>query len=204
MSTRRSIAGVGGLAVDAADSVLARLAGVPLERLAAKNDQRAMADPVYAGIQERRNEERMVSLDDFMAIMSIREALDEQPWWERPARAMANRPITRAVRRTGFTYQKARRGWSDDELWSLDRSLARRLGAQLTALASTTHGWPQSEKYPTFEDWQIALRTAGTALTAYAESLEFHDLDPSEEDFLAEQAADALRWVADNFTALWD
>jgi hypothetical protein len=89
---------------------------------------------------------------------------------------------------------RVRRGWAPRDVWSLDHHLCATTGAMLAHLADNTHGWPGGPEFPEFEDWQRALRAQAAALLAY---------DTDDEAAMA-NAAEALRWVADNLTALWD
>jgi hypothetical protein len=74
-----------------------------------------------------------------------------------------------------YAVQRARRGYSDRDVWSLDHYLARVLAGGLRRLADTTHGHPAEYaegKCPgdvpsgevvetfTFEDWRAELRHA--------------------------------------------
>lgn len=71
-------------------------------------------------------------------------------------------------RRLRYGYQMVTRGWADEDCWSLDVVLCRRLGEQLLHLAETVHGWPASN-YRTFEEWKEAIRRNGQALIDYVE-----------------------------------
>ena len=64
--------------------------------------------------------------------------------------------------------QLASRGWADSDVWGLDHTLCRRLGAQLLHLADIAHGWPGNDEFPMYEDWIDALRVNGQALLDYA------------------------------------
>jgi len=52
-------------------------------------------------------------------------------------------------------WQRAHRGWCDEDIWGLDCYIARVLEGSLHHLAETTHGWPGEESaWPEFEQWQ--------------------------------------------------
>lgn len=62
--------------------------------------------------------------------------------------------------------QLFRRGWADQDCWSLDVLLCSRLAAQLQHLADTDHGWPD-DAYAEPADWQQALRYHAGSLLRY-------------------------------------
>lgn len=99
--------------------------------------------------------------------------------------------------------QRVTRGWDDRSVWGLDHWLARTVGAQLVHMADIAHGWPHP--YPgDFDGWVSDLRINGELLRRYAtddHELSLHDI--SDRTALL-NAQSAMRWVADNFGALWD
>lgn len=72
-----------------------------------------------------------------------------------------------------------------------DKRICHAVGELVAELAETDHG--HSPCYEAAE-WIDRLRATAGALLAY---------DPDVTDTV-EPAKDALRWVADNLTALWD
>lgn len=62
--------------------------------------------------------------------------------------------------------QRACRGWTDEDLWSLGDTLRRTLGAQLTALADQTNAYPGDGDWGTGgSGWREALRGHGAVLS---------------------------------------
>lgn len=115
------------------------------------------------------------------------------------ARFLYCSPLYRALQESRFAYQRVVRGWDDRSLWSLDYHVAKTLSAQLDALADQAHGWPESSEYPEYDDWTQALRAAANKLRFYAE----HATDELDGEAL-ESGREAMSWVADNFSRLWD
>lgn len=196
------------------DNFMEQQAEGPLDRLYDQNKARAMKNPVYADIEKRRrnegsefvtmfSEEAQLGVDEWDLQMSIMEQVSRHPWWEMPLRHLADRPLTRRFRAVEFAHQRLTRGWDDRATWSLDDHLCKTLGEQMLHLAETTHGWPQSEEFPTFEDFQAALRVHGTALVTYSKRWD-EMLDNDVEEKVRGDAQTALRWVADHLGTLWD
>lgn len=61
-------------------------------------------------------------------------------------------------------WHRGRTGWAWVDLWNTDTYLGQLLPNMLEELAERSHGWPQSEEYPTFEDWQCELRVLAKLL----------------------------------------
>lgn len=89
---------------------------------------------------------------------------------------------------------RARRGWAPRDVWSLDQHLCHVTGGMLRHLAKTTHAWPESAEFTTFADWQEAVMLRANALGDYR----------SDDDTTHVPAQEALHWVADHLTHLWD
>lgn len=198
------------------DTGLEKVADKPLERLYEANKARAEKNPDYAAIEAKRrvagsehilmiSQEHGLDGDAWELQMRIWDDGARHPWWEKPARAISNRPLTKALSALQRRGERARRGWDHQALWSLDTHLCATLGAQLTGLADIAHGWPQSETYPDYDDWIAALRDNAAKLTAYGNKWDL-DINPygEESEQVYKDAQDALRWVADNLGALWD
>lgn len=63
--------------------------------------------------------------------------------------------------RLKWAYQRITRGYTDYDCLELDWFYGKMISETLQHFANSTHGWPaEEEKYPTFEDWQEALRAA--------------------------------------------
>lgn len=207
------------------DETLSELVESPLATVDAANRERAMDNPIYRDIENRRNpegesysifldENQNLGFNELEIQYNIYDEVKEEPWWVEPARLLQRSPVQGAVNSIWARYQRAVRGWSDSDAWSLDIHLARTLGEQLNYLADIAHGWPRSEEYPTMEDWVTALRENAALLLAYYNgkvgewSSEDAELSFSErlkkEDDLADGAKRAYMWLGRNFQALWD
>lgn len=169
--------------------------------------------PLYSWLKReevRIDDAGTFSLEDFTALTNIinqqeaiEDAVSPTPRLRRYLRGVVGRRlVTESARDVLFAWQRLTRGWDDRSLWSLDHYVCRTLGAQLTQLAETTHGWPQSDEYPTFEDWQTALRVHGAALTEAANTDITDDFENTEAAYA--KAQESLHWVADNLGDLWD
>lgn len=207
-------------AVDKADEVLHEYASKKLDIINDARDEAAMSSKEYADIEARRHvegeesivlisDEHGLTFDDWERQMEIRDELTSEPQIVKLWRFLYNSPLQSGINLVRHAVQRETRGWDDTATWSLDYHLASTLGAQLKHLAATTHGWPQSEKFPEFENWQDALNVNGDKLIAYAEKDNVLLASGGVYDFAAEEAVtleaqEALHWVADNFPALWD
>ena len=103
--------------------------------------------------------------------------------------------------------QRVTRGFADIDIWNLDYHLLTLLPAMIDQLAKTTHGWPQSDEFPEFKDWQNYL---------FAIAKKFRDAEKlhDEGETIAEMQAnyekacqlvkEALCDMGEHFFALWD
>jgi hypothetical protein len=62
--------------------------------------------------------------------------------------------------RLKWAYQRITRGYSDFDCYDLAHFYGKMICETLAHLSVNTHGYPQSEEYPTFESWQEALCAA--------------------------------------------
>lgn len=92
---------------------------------------------------------------------------------------------------------RGRLGWAPRDTWSGDLYICRVVGEMLLHLAENGHGWPESEEFPTYEDWASALRRNGDLLVQYAS-------DPVEMESRQPEAQASPHWVADHLGAIWD
>lgn len=53
-----------------------------------------------------------------------------------------------------WAYQRITRGFSDYDAYDLDSYYLDLFYASLNHLADVSHGWPQSEEFPEFKNWQ--------------------------------------------------
>jgi hypothetical protein len=93
--------------------------------------------------------------------------------------------------RTRVVLQRASRGWTDGDLWNLDRYLCHNLGTMLAIHADQARNHPPELAH---DDWMRQIRTASEDLLAY---------DPHDAERVAAARA-ALHWAADNLVDLWD
>lgn len=201
-------------AAEGIDSALKFVAEKPLDRLYDRNEKAALQVKEYADIEAKRHipgertiiltsEEHGLDWDAFERQMEIRSQVSRHPWWEGMARVLINRPLSGAVSSVRRAGQRVKRGWDETATWSLDTHLGRTLGSQLIALAEVSHGWPQSDEFPEYEDWTAALRAHGATLIEYGRKHDT-DLTMEQETALYTEAQKSLRWVADNLGSLWD
>lgn len=217
----------------------ARLGERAVLRFQRQRRRRAAADPGWAAIEARRETGRSakillssdLTLADWDTQRRIAERLTPDPWWLPFARQLSGARLGGPVAKLGWAAQRARRGWADRDLWSLGHVACSRLGAQLAALAEQGHGWPESDEFPTPDDWQSALQVHAGALVRYGTggadrelTAALHDwyelavrhdvpgetleaakvrLDTLEASILDDAKA-ALHWVGDHLEQLWD
>lgn len=202
------------------DEALHNYGSKKMDQFIIKAKKLAMQNPEYADIEARRHveqsnniilvsDEHDLTFDDWERQIDIEHQVAPQPPIMNVYRFLYNRPLNSLSGEIKAAYQRLTRSWDYTATWSLDNHLTSTLGAQLKHLAETTHGWPQSEKFPTFEDWQKALNKNGDLLLAYAKKDEVlfatnHSYSKDKEEQYVKGAQRALRWVADNLPALWD
>jgi hypothetical protein len=196
---------------------------------------RAELDPRWAEIQKLRGADGLVYIQEGLTLAHweeqrrIERNLLPDPWWVPLVRRMSDLSFSQARRRAITLQQRARRGWSDADTWSLDTHLCATLSAQLNHLAANNHGWPgEQSAWPTSKDWEFDLRTQAELLERYVEDpfeiestnrwyqvASDHNADPGLADTISQQnivrqeqnlagAKQALHWVADNLEHLWD
>lgn len=97
----------------------------------------------------------------------------------------------RWLERARVWFQRGSRGYTDNEVWMIDVFLCQRLGSMLALHADGARNYPADK---TYDEWIGELRSAADGLLAF---------DPDDADCVR-GAQDALHWVADNLTRLWD
>ena len=128
----------------------------------------------------------------------IEAGLTSGPTWLDRAGRLQLLSAEDAVRFAVRAGQRTRRGWSDEDLWNLGDTVRRTVGAQLTALADQTNGYPATGEWGRHgEGWGQALRHHGQVLSTYRSGR-------SEEERLADPEAvrASLHWVADHYEYL--
>ena len=204
---------VGNKIIKEADDLIEAYGDKKIDEHLNEVERLAMQNSLYAEIEARRHVEgndNIIMLDDNLTWEdwevqhNIRASVKTDPIALPLYRYFRSRPIGRIKASIIHAAQRLNRGWDDTATWSLDTHLCRTLGPQLKHLAATTHGWPQSDKYPTFEDWQKALNEHGDILIAYGNKWEAEDFSYLQEKKQLAAAQKSLRWVAENLGGLWD
>lgn len=122
-------------------------------------------------------------------------------YWTTYAGYRVRDKIRDVPRQIKWAHQRVFRGWDDRAVWSLDSHLTRVLGQQLIVMSEIAHGYPGEEIGWTYERWVGELHQHGEALLAYSTQFE-HDMDDWERLYVP--AREALLWVAENLSMLWD
>lgn len=107
--------------------------------------------------------------------------------------------VRRHAREARWMWQRARRGWSDADVWSLDSYAARVLGEGIRQLAETGHTWPgDSSPWPTPEAWTSYLKKLAADLSGWND-------DTFLDNAAFERARAAFEEIGKNaFGHLWD
>ena len=135
---------------------------------------------------------------------------------------LARASARNALQALRFRAQRCARGWSDIDVWNLDKHLCRTLADQLDYLAEYAVGYPGTPEYPTYDSWTSALRdnarklracdgaegdkaldewlTATTPEAGKAALDRMREIDERNETL----ADEGLHWVAANRRQLWD
>jgi hypothetical protein len=140
-----------------------------------------------------------IAWSDLREQLEIEESLSPDPAWRDVAHRLQRLSAERTVRAVSRAAQRARRGWSDEDLWDLDVTLCRTLGAQLTAFAAQRNGFPGDGTWGEHgEDWYNAMTYHGSVL-----SLSRAGLASADPEAAQARICDSLCWVADHHQHLW-
>lgn len=120
-------------------------------------------------------------------------------------------------------YYRARYGWAPEDTWDMDRWFLKVVPQMLHYFAQHTHGWPESEQFPTYESWQkyihnIAYMLENASYEAREAKEVYGSADLSDREFarlwieedrkLAEEQQvileDAFEMLSKVFFHLWD
>lgn len=205
------------IVVNGIDEALKVYADKKIDTYLDESETLAMQDAKYASIESKRKTEDsehiiMISDDltweDWEYQIDLRRKVKPESLLMPFYRYLRNKPLKSLLNETKHAFQRLTRSWDDTATWSLDYHLTFTLGNQLKHLAETTHGWPQSDKFPEFKDWQKALHANGDYLLAYANREESvwggESYNQEAEELAFKNAQKALRWVALNLQGLWD
>lgn len=214
-----------------------KLADKALERFIERRSEAAAADSRWSEIERRRHREggdhviligEDLTMADWATQRNIEESTTPDPWWLSSVRSLREAQLGSLVRSSRRAGQRLSRGWDETSTWDLGSSLTRQLADQLDHLAATSHGYPGTEEFPTFEAWSTALRTQAASLRRHDGSPEQEEasdrwfalvqdkrstqdaIDKARDDRDRVEEADkaaaagAMHWVADHLGHLWD
>lgn len=190
------------------DATIAAPASAALKHLHESAHKAALAaDPEYARLEALRripgsdhtvlvNDKTGLDINSWQYQMDVRARYARHPWWTPLAYAAVDRPAMHVVNAVRHAWQRVTRGWDDALVFNFDSTVTLTLADQLDELADQAVGWPPLEEYPTFEDWQAAIRATAANLRAYTDE----NLPEGER---ADKAAAAFTWIARHLPHLW-
>jgi hypothetical protein len=120
--------------------------------------------------------------------MARSDAFIYRQWWKHPFRVLEHRR------------ERARRGFSRYDVWSLDGYLAQVIADSLRELRLNGHGYPGT--FNNQDEWSKVLLGIETPLRIWAET--HHDMDLDEEDRWMERCHESLKLLNEYFFGLWD
>lgn len=94
--------------------------------------------------------------------------------------------------------QRAQRGWSDSDVWSLDIFLAETIRDTVRQLRDTTMSTPL---HMTQDEWHTTLTTIADGFDAH---LTIVNTAPDDDRYLRDLRAKGFNALRDNFSGLWD
>lgn len=108
------------------------------------------------------------------------------------------------MRRLLWAWQRARRGWSDDDLWNLDRHILGILATALPEMARRSQGYPCRGATPPMscdgcrcaEVWRRELKEVARA----CDGILSDELSPSDERGFTDKVGE---WLGRNLWDLW-
>jgi hypothetical protein len=206
-----------------------------LDRFQDRRSRRAAQDSRWQEIQSLRGPDGLTMISEKVGWAEwneqrrIAEELTPDPWWLPVVRRLAQFSLVQTRHQASYRLQRSSRGWSDQDVWNLDRHICATLAGQLQHLADHGHVWPgEGSGWPDEHAWQADLRRHAALLRAYvddhdveAATSHWHDLavrrDTETEAVDAamksidelerartEGAKQALRWVSEHLEYLWD
>lgn len=131
-------------------------------------------------------------------IENLLQEVEAQPKWRKIRNELRwkwNR-VRRLPGKVRHYYERARYGYSYQDLWGLDWHLANLISKSVSDLEKITHGYPDPL---TFEEWQQVLCDISEGF-ALLSSNEFYDLTP-EQQVKVDRAWELFKKY---FRALWD
>lgn len=104
------------------------------------------------------------------------------------------------VRAVVWFVQRGRRGWADPDTWDFCSYLDKVVAGGLRHLALCSSGTPCGYEY---DEWREALTRCADGLDGvYGAAIEAASCD--ERDRATDRHDDAVRWLAENWWALWN
>lgn len=197
------------------DAVIERVGTKYVDRVREAAQEKARSDAEYARIEKARAGEQGTIIlfdpkgadlgwDEWEYQMDVERAYTRETWRLYAARWASGRPLRRAFNNYVARQQRKQRGWDFRAIYSLDHHLSSTLGPQLLQLADEIARKRDAS-------WVEEMRAAGNALVAYSQKDDGKydgGVNPVEfqkrEEEIANEAKQAIRWVADNLTRLWD
>lgn len=164
---------------------------------------------------------------DFDEQQRIAHELHPKTWGVKASYRVQEWTTIAGVSKLFRVVERFRHGWSYEDVHNFDIYLTTTVSKMLNTFADELSGWPATNEYPTFEDWEQAIRAAAHKLDRYNNNPELEEAETVLTSLLkhrsstAEQinaatqeqlkqdktrindAKDALVWVADNLPHLW-
>lgn len=107
----------------------------------------------------------------------------------------------RMIRRIKSFYQRGKRGWADEDAWSLHLHLALVIRDSVKKLKSNLHSWPGEPM--TFEEWEKILQEIIDGMQATID-IDNNHVDHEEENFLLGKHTLAMTHLRQYWFHLWD
>ena len=106
------------------------------------------------------------------------------PWWEEyilwPLERIKDWPVGK-IREIKWFIQRGRRGWSEEDMWSLDNYLSYIISESLGELAKTSCCYPADKRFPNRKEWKKWLKEMSYTFNEYIK-LDNHDLIEQPDD----------------------
>lgn len=96
-----------------------------------------------------------------------------------------------------WAYQRATRGYCDYDVWDLDSYYLDLFFVTLNHLADTAYGYPGTKEFPTYEDWQRALKEMAWHFFKANESNDYFP-HPAEDKWWEAVKNDSEPWSRDD------
>lgn len=159
----------------------------------------AARSPRWVELDRLFRREGVLGLDEVLEMDAIEDSVARSTRWSERGHELRRLSIEALARALSRTTQRAWRGWSDEDLWSLHQTLCRTLGAQLIALGLQTNSSPGEDA---FDEWRDALHHHGQVLlTLGATGLATPGAAPAREDCQV-AIRRSLLWVVDHLESL--